>query len=88
MPNHPPLGDLIRQDIAKPQIHREHTQRQRDGSGFCSHRPGIVSRGLSAGSKKDLAVEIIEAEIRSAPHEVWLEAPAPASTGRPVFGCR
>jgi hypothetical protein len=30
--------------------------------------------GLASRNQKDLAVEIIEAEIRSAQHEVWLEA--------------
>ena len=29
--------------------------------------------GLASRNPKDLAVEIIEAEIRSAQHEVWLE---------------
>ena len=30
--------------------------------------------GLASRNQKDLAVEIIEAEIRSAQYEVWLEA--------------
>ena len=30
--------------------------------------------GLATRNRKDLAVDIIEAEIRSAQHEVWLEA--------------
>jgi len=30
--------------------------------------------GLVSREQKDLAVDIIEAEIRSAQHEVWLEA--------------
>ena len=29
--------------------------------------------GLARRNQKDRAVEIIEAEIRPAPHEVWLE---------------
>ena len=30
--------------------------------------------GLASRNQKDLAIEIIEAEIRSAQYEVWLEA--------------
>lgn len=30
--------------------------------------------GLASRNRKDLAVDIIEAEIRSAQHEVWMEA--------------
>jgi len=40
--------------------------------------------GLASRSQKDLAVEIIEAEIRSARHEVWLEAAKLMLTGEPV----
>ena len=30
--------------------------------------------GLATRNRKDLAIDIIESEIRSAMHEVWLEA--------------
>ena len=40
--------------------------------------------GLASRNKKDLAVEIIEAEIRSAQHEVWLEAAKLVLTREPV----
>ena len=34
--------------------------------------------------RKDLATEIIEGEIRSAQHEVWLEAAKLVLTGEPI----
>jgi hypothetical protein len=34
--------------------------------------------------RKEIAVEIIEAEIRSAQHEVWLEASRLVLTGEPI----
>jgi len=34
--------------------------------------------------RKDLAIDIIEAEIRSAQHEAWLEAAKLVLTGEPV----
>jgi hypothetical protein len=37
--------------------------------------------GLASRNEKDLAIEIIEAEIRSAQHEVWLEASKLVLTG-------
>ena len=40
--------------------------------------------GLASRNQKDLAVEIIEVEIRSAQHEVWLEAAKLVLTGEPV----
>ena len=40
--------------------------------------------GLVTRERKDLAVEIIEAEIRSAQHEVLLEAAKLVLTGEPV----
>lgn len=40
--------------------------------------------GLAYREQKDLAVEIIEAEIRSGQHEVWLEAAKLVLTGEPV----
>jgi hypothetical protein len=40
--------------------------------------------GLANRNRKDLAVEIIEAEIRSAQHEVWLEAAKLVLTGEPI----
>jgi len=41
-----------------------------------ARRPSVWYRtaGLVSRNQKDLAVEIIEAEIRSAQYEVWLEA--------------
>ena len=40
--------------------------------------------GLISREQKNLAVEIIEAEIRSAQHEVWLEAARRVLTGEPI----
>jgi hypothetical protein len=40
--------------------------------------------GQIAREQKDLAVEIIEAEIRSAQHEVLLDAPRPVLSGEPI----
>src|SRR5215831_3007500 len=40
--------------------------------------------GLASRNQKDLAVEIIEAEIRSARQEVWLEAAKLVLAGEPV----
>jgi len=40
--------------------------------------------GLLSRDQKDLAVEIIEAEIRSAQHEVLLEAAKLVLTGEPI----
>ena len=40
--------------------------------------------GLISREQKDLAVEIIEAEIRSAQYEVWLEASRLVLTGEPI----
>jgi hypothetical protein len=40
--------------------------------------------GLVSREQKDLAVEIIEAEIRSAQQEVWLEASRLVLTGEPI----
>ena len=40
--------------------------------------------GLASRNQKNLAVEIIEAEIRSAQYEVWLEAAKLVLTGEPV----
>ena len=34
--------------------------------------------------RKDLAIDIIEAEIRSAEHEVWLEAAKRVLSGEPI----
>jgi hypothetical protein len=45
---------------------------------------GIATAGLATRNQKDLAVDIIEAEIRSAQHEVWLEAAKLVLTGEPV----
>jgi hypothetical protein len=39
---------------------------------------------LVSREQKDLAVEIIEAEIRSAQQEVWLEAARLVLTGEPI----
>jgi hypothetical protein len=52
----------------------------RERATSCWYRvAGLVSR-----EQKDLAVEIIEAEIRSAQHEVWLEASRLVLTGEPI----
>ena len=40
--------------------------------------------GLASRGQKDLAVEIIEAEIRSAQHEVFIEAPKLVLSGEPI----
>jgi hypothetical protein len=40
--------------------------------------------GLATRNQKDLALEIIEAEIRSTQHEVWLEAAKMVLTGEPI----
>jgi hypothetical protein len=40
--------------------------------------------GLASLNQKDLAVEIIDAEIRSTQHEVLLEAAKLVRTGEPV----
>ena len=40
--------------------------------------------GLTSSWQKQLAVEIIEAEIRSAQYEVWLEAAKLVLTGEPI----
>jgi hypothetical protein len=40
--------------------------------------------GLVSRDQKDIAVEIIEAEIRSAQYEVWLEAARLVLTGEPI----
>jgi hypothetical protein len=40
--------------------------------------------GLASRNQKDLAVEIIEAEIRSAQHEVLLEAAKLVLSGEPI----
>ena len=34
----------------------------------------VRTAGLASRNQKDLGVEIVEAQIRSALHEVWLEA--------------
>ena len=39
---------------------------------------------LASRDQKDLAVEVIEAEIRSAQYEVWLEAARLVLSGEPV----
>ena len=44
--------------------------------------------GLVSREQKDLAVEIIEAEIRSAQHEVLLEASRLVLTGDPIETAR
>ena len=60
--------------------HRVVTMDPRERATSCWHRvAGLVSR-----EQKDLAVEIIEAEIRSAQHEVWLEASRLVLTGEPI----
>jgi hypothetical protein len=40
--------------------------------------------GLVSRAQQDLAIEIIEAEIRSAQHEVFLEAARLVLTGEPI----
>jgi hypothetical protein len=40
--------------------------------------------GLVSRDQKGIAVEIIEAEIRSAQYEVWLEAARLVLTGEPI----
>ena len=40
--------------------------------------------GLATRNRKDLAIDIIEAEIRSAQHEVWLEASRLVLSGEPI----
>jgi hypothetical protein len=40
--------------------------------------------GLASSNRKDLAVDIIEAEIRSAQHEILLEAAKLVLTGEPI----
>ena len=40
--------------------------------------------GLVSREQKELAVEIIEAEIRNAQYEIWLEASRLVLTGEPI----
>ena len=60
--------------------HRVVTMDPHERATSCWYRvAGLVSR-----DQKDLAVEIVEAEIRSAQHEVWLEASRLVLTGEPI----
>jgi hypothetical protein len=60
--------------------HRVVTMDPHERATSCWYRvAGLVSR-----EQKDLAVEIIEAEIRSAQQEVWLEASRLVLTGEPI----
>jgi hypothetical protein len=61
-------------------VHRVSSMDLHERATHCWYRvAGLVSR-----EQKDLAVEIIEAEIRSALHEVWLEASRLVLTGEPI----
>jgi hypothetical protein len=60
--------------------HRVVTMHAHERATSCWYRvAGLVSR-----EQKDLAVEIMEAEIRSAQHEVRLEAARLVLTGEPI----
>ena len=60
--------------------HRVVTMDPHKRATSCWYRvAGLVSR-----DQKDLTVEIIEAEIRSAQNEVWLEAARLVLSGEPI----
>jgi hypothetical protein len=60
--------------------HRVVTMDAHERATSCWYRvAGLVSR-----EQKELAVEIIEAEIRNAQYEIWLEASRLVLTGEPI----